>query len=291
MFRSTDFEKIITRGFYFFLAVSAYGIYQKIFGYTFIEINWIKSGLSFADEREFISDDIRPFSTFASMPEFTFFIGMYVYYFTIKKKYTPLLFALVMLYIAGSRGVFMATMTAYFFTFIVKKYNGRYLFLSFLTSLILFVFLVFLFPILFESVETNSRMLAYGTFNGRVELLTRILEQTNLYNIFTGINLVQLEQNTFDNFYFMLIGHFGIFGAIFFVSFLFKEKIDQKRFYFLSVFLGYGFYADMIFSYYLMFLFFFASYSQSGSIVAKRLGVLSDNRTDLSDEKMLGYVK
>ena len=51
-----------------------------------------------------------------------------------------------------------------------------------------------------------------------------------------------------------------------FILFFLKQKIDRKSFYFITIFLGYGFYADMVFSYYLMFLFFFAMYSHSAII-------------------------
>ncbi len=264
MFRRVIFENLLSRSFWFFVAVCLYGLTQKAFGYSPIEQRWIQSGLSFASEREFLTDDIRPFSTFASMPEFTLFIAIYIFFFTIEKRYFLLFFSLVMLYIAGSRGVFVSTLVSYFFTFIWKKYSGGYLFLSFLASCTLFLFLVFVFPVLFSSAETSSRMLAYGTFNGRVELLSRVLESSSFSDLITGLNLSKLDlESTFDNLYFMLIAHFGILGGLCFLFFFLKQKIDRKNFYFFSIFLGYGFYADMLFSYYLMFLFFFAIYSQS----------------------------
>jgi hypothetical protein len=267
MFKKVSFEKLLSSSFWFFVIVCLYGLSQKFFGYTPIEKRWIQSGLSFADEREFLNDDIRPFSTFASMPEFTFFVAIFVYYFKSQGKTLMLLFAFVMLYIAGSRGVFVSTLVAYFFTFFIKKYNAKYLFLAFLTSLLIFLALVFVFPILFASADTTSRMLAYGTFNGRVELLARVLENASISSIFTGININALGLvDTFDNLYFMLIAHFGIFGCLYFLLFFLKQKINKKNTYFFTIFLGYGFYADVVFSYYLMFLFFFAIYSYSEEI-------------------------
>lgn len=265
MFRKVNFEKLLTTSFVFFVIVSLYGISQKIFGYSPIEINWIKSGLSFADKREFLaSNDIRPFSTFASMPEFTLFIGIYLYFFTTKKKYVFLLFSLIMLYIAGSRGMIISTLVAYFFTFFLKKYTKKYLLLSFITSSALFLFLTFIFPIFFGSTEINSRMFAYGTFNGRIELIARVIDKATPVSLITGLDIKDLSlSNTFDNLYLMLIAHFGIFGGIYFLFFFINQKIDKKNFYFLIIFLSYGFYADMVFSYYLMFLFFFAIYSYS----------------------------
>lgn len=272
MFEKVSFEKILSRSILFFIIVSIYGIYQKFYGYTDIELNWIKSGLSFADEKAFLeSGDIRPFSTFASMPEFTLFISIYIYYFATMEKKLFLYFSFVMLYIAGSRGVLLSTIVAYYFTFVVKKYNHKLLFKSFFVSFIIYLSLIFAFPIIFSSYETTSRMFAYGPFNSRVELINRILNQSSYINIVTGLNIEGLElSNTFDNIYFMLIAHFGIVGGIYFLHFLLKQKIDKKNFYFLVIFLGYGFYADMIFSYYLMFLFFFAIYSYSDLLIEKR---------------------
>lgn len=272
MFKRANFEQIIQRSFLFFVLVSLYGIYQKIFGYTSVEINWIMSGLSFAEERAFIAtDDIRPFSTFASMPEFTLFISIYLYYFKTKGKTLLLSFSFVMLYIAGSRGVFVAVVTAYAFVFVLKKYKRKHLWMSFLASLTIFFFLIFLFPLLFNTTDYNSRMLAYGTFNGRIELLTKILDVTSPSSILTGVNLSDLNiDSTFDNMYFMLVANFGVFGALYFILFFLKQKIDRKSFYFITIFLGYGFYADMVFSYYLMFLFFFAMYSNSTMIAEEK---------------------
>jgi len=265
MFKKVNFEDLIQKSFVFFILVSLYGIYQKLFGYTSVEINWIMSGLSFAEDRAFIaSDDIRPFSTFASMPEFTLFISIYLYYFKTKGKTLMLLFSFIMLYIAGSRGVFVSVITAYTFVFILKKYQKKHLWLSFVASLCIFFFLIFLFPLIFNATGESSRMLTYGTFNGRIELLTKILDVTSPLSIVTGINFTNLDiDNGFDNMYFMLVANFGIFGALYFILFFIKQKIDKKNFYFITIFLGYGFYADMIFSYYLMFLFFFAMYSHS----------------------------
>lgn len=265
MFKKVRFEQLIQKTFPFFVIVSFYGIYQKIFGYTSIEINWIMSGLSFAEERAFIaSDDIRPFSTFASMPEFTLFISVYLYYFKSKGKTLLLLFSFCMLYLAGSRGVFISVLTAYFFVFILKKYNKRHIWMSFFASAAIFFSLIFVFPLFFDTTDYSSKMLAYGTFNGRIDLLTKILELTSPSSIFTGVNLSDLDiENTFDNMYFMLIANFGILGASYFIFSFFNHKIDRKKFYFFSIFLGYGFYADMIFSYYLMFLFFIAIHSCS----------------------------
>lgn len=269
MFEKVSFETLLSKSVIFFLIVSFYGIWQKWFGYTLVELNWMRSELSIIQEGPlFITDDIRPFSTFASMPEFTLFISVFLYYFTIKRKYIFIIFSFAMLYIAGSRGVIISTLIAYLFTFILKKYNHTYLLLSFIVSLSFFLFLIFVFPYIFNSSGDSSRMFVYGTFNGRLELLIRVLERSSIVTLFTGVDVRNLNiEFTFDNLYLMLITNFGIIGAIYFLFFFIKKNIDKKKFYFLTIFLGYGFYADMVFSYYLMFLFFFAIYSTSNELI------------------------
>lgn len=273
MFKKVDFEYLVRKSLPFFILVSLYGIYQKLFGYTAVEINWIKSGFSFAEEGAFIFyDDIRPFSTFASMPEFTLFISIYLYYFKTKRNNFMLMLTFIMLYVSGSRGVFVSVITAYIFVFVIKKINRNQLWLSFFTSLSIFLFLIFLFPLIFNTYEYSSRMLAYGTFNGRIELLTKIFETLSIQSILTGFDLSNLNIDyTFDNLYVMLLAKFGLFGALYFVFFLLKQDINRKSFYFISIFLGYGFYADMVFSYYLMFLFFFGMYSQNSIKVEDKI--------------------
>lgn len=277
IFQRASFEKVMHRAIPFFILVSIYGVSQKYLGYSIVELNWMKSGLSFADENAFLAtSEIRPFSTFASIPEFTLFISLFTYYFASNRKHFLLLFSIFMLYIAGSRGIIISTLLAYFLTFFVKKHNTKYIWVAFLISFVIFLFLIYIFPVMFAAIEGSSRILVYGTFNGRIETLKIVLERADLTSFFIGMNLKGLEniEYTFDNYYFMLIANFGILGCIYFINFFVKQKINRKNFYFLIIFLGYGFYADMIFSYYLMFLFFFALYSNDIPYiksVAKRL--------------------
>jgi hypothetical protein len=228
----------------------------------------MRSGLSFADEDAFMAiDEIRPFSTFASIPEFTLFISIFLFYFSIKKQYLNLFFSFFMLYISGSRGVIISTLLSYFFVFILKKVAKKDLITTSIISLLTFLFLVYLFPLLFITTEFGARIFAYGTFNGRIELLKTVIDRFSWKSIFLGVDLKGLNITfTFDNLYFMLISNFGIFALIYFLYYMVTKKINAKSFYFLTIFIGYGFYADMIFSYYLMFLFFFALYSSDQDI-------------------------
>ena len=289
MFKKVSFEILLSRLIIFFLIVSFYGISQKYFGYSFVEMNWLRSGLSFADEKAFFIRDIRPFSTFASMPEFTLFISVFLYFFTIKHKYSLIIFSFIMLYIAGSRGVIISTLIAFFFTFIFKKYTNKYLLFSFFTSLSVFIFLIFIYPYISNYIVSNSRMFVYGTFNWRIELLNRILEKSSLLSMITGIKGASFNSRvTYDNLYLMLITNFGIFGGIYFLFFFIRQNLDKKKFYFLSIFLGYGFYADMVNSYYLMFLFFFAIYSNSNQLIEPKA---SDNiHKKLALNKNIGQI-
>jgi len=265
MFGNTDFDKLICFFIPFFLLVSIYGIYQKIFGYSRFEIEWIKSGISIANEEGyFTGKNIRPFSTFASIPEFTLFIAIYVYYSFANRKFVLLFFSIFMLFVAGSRGVIVATLISLLVIFVFKKATyKKKLVISFCLSLVVYLSLIYLFPLLLFENNTSSRMLVYGTFNGRIENLALFSENLSIINLLFGSFGTSLDSITSDNLYFTLLSRFGLFSGIYFLYFLIKGNDSHKSFFFISIFIGYGFYADMIFSYYLMFLFFFGIYSKS----------------------------
>jgi hypothetical protein len=57
------FEKIFRDFLPFVILTTLYVIYQKLFGYTFVELNWIKAGVCPVSEvDDFIRDDVRPLS-------------------------------------------------------------------------------------------------------------------------------------------------------------------------------------------------------------------------------------
>lgn len=274
MFRSINFERFLSKFSIFYLAVSIYGILQNIFGYAGFELSWLKSGLSTVSESALLnSPDIRPFSTFASIPEFTFFISIFLYLYSIKHQYFLVIFSFLMLYIAGSRGIIISVLIAYFFTFVVKKYNYKFLIYSFISAIGMYVFLLYIYPILSFSFDNNSRIFVYGTFFSRVLLLKSIIENSSITTILFGMDISTLPNGiTFDNIYLMLITSFGIGGTLYFLWFLTNTEINKKSFFFLSIFLGYGLYADMVFSYYLMFLFFLSIFSTSKEMYYRTIG-------------------
>ena len=140
---------------------------------------------------------------------------------------------------------------------------------GFLLSLIIFIGLIFIYPLIFQfSYDSSSRVLVYGTFNGRIFNWIELLDKSSYLNfLFGNINSTYTELTTdnllaTDNLYLSLILKLGIFGLIYFFSFFRNIKLNEKSVFFLIIFMGYGFYADVIFSYYLMFPFFFAIYSK-----------------------------
>ena len=166
-----------------------------------------------------------------------------------------------MLFIAGSRGVIVATLISLLLILFFKKTTfKKKMLISFCLSLVVYLSLIYLFPLLLFVNDSSSRMLVYGTFNGRIENLYLFSENMSIINFLFGS---YSDSITSDNLYFTLFSRFGIFSGIYFLSFLIKGNDNHKSFFFLSIFIGYGFYADMIFSYYLMFLFFLAIYSKS----------------------------
>jgi hypothetical protein len=134
---------------------------------------------------------------------------------------------------------------------------------GFLLSFLLFIGLIFIYPLIFQlSYDLSSRVIVYGTFNGRIFNWIELLDKASYLNfLFGNFNSTYTELTT-DNLYLNLILKLGIFGFIYFYSFFSRIKLNEKSVFFLTIFLGYSFYADVIFSFYMMFPFFFAVYSK-----------------------------
>ena len=264
-FESYKFDAILSKLIPLYIILSLYGIYQFIFGFNSFEQGWINSNLGTVGAENFNTDKtIRPFSTFAGIPEFTFFCALFSYYFYTEKKNTLFLISIVILILSGSRGVIISTIVAFAIIYFLK--NNSYikmLFKGFLLSILIFVSLIFVYPLIFQfSYDSTSRILVYGTFNGRILNWLELFNKSSYLNfLFGNFNSIYTELTT-DNLYLNLVSKLGIFGSIYFYSFFRKIKLNEKSVFFLTIFLGYSFYADVIFSYYLMFPLFFAIYSK-----------------------------
>jgi len=268
MFRRANFVKILKFIFPVFIIMLLYGLYQRIFGLTDFEINWLKSGLSvLGHEGALLANYKRPFSTFAGVPEFTFFISIYIYYFWLrgKKFWIITCFILVFLF-ASSRGLILSMILA-FLSLNCTKPNYRNLFRILILSFVIYLVLIYIFPLFrdfFKSIE--SRLLNYGTFLGRVTILNEYWEGFTIKSLFLGNIDNNYSRFVWDNLYINLLSNFGIIGGIFFLSFLLPKRLDKKSYYFMIIFLSYAFYADIIYSFYFMFNFMFARYSKTGII-------------------------
>ena len=264
-FEGYSFEATLTKLIYLYVILCFYGIYQSFFGFTSFENSWINSGLgSIGSENFNTGKSIRPFSTFAGIPEFTFFCALFSYYFYIKKKNILFLTSIIMLMISGSRGILVSTIIAFTVIYFLKNNSyKRMLVKGFLLSFLLFIGLIFIYPLIFQlSFDSSSRLIVYGTFNGRIINWIELFDKSSYLNfLFGNFNSTYTELTT-DNLYLNLILKLGIFGFIYFYSFFSRIKLNEKSVFFLIIFMGYGLYADVIFSYYLMFPFFFAVYSK-----------------------------
>ncbi len=262
-FKKVNFESVLEKGIFLFFLICFYGIYQNLFGYSSIELAWIRSGLSVVvEEGYFIREDIRPFSTFSSLVEFGLFISIYLYYFSfIKKNILLSIFAFVMLIVIGSRGVLLSVMISFLLTYVFKKYNWKgvlkSIFLSFLSYLIIAVIL----PELLRIISSDNRMLVFGTFNYRFLMVVDFFNNINIEGFFIGGDFTDI----YDNMYLVLVNSSGICATLILFRYFLKMKFDEKSFFFTSLLFNYMFYSDILFSFYFMFPFFFANYSCSNS--------------------------
>ena len=263
-FETYSFDATLSKLVPLYVLLSLYGLYQFVFGFSSFELGWINSNLGVVGVENVITEkNIRPFSTFAGVPEFSFFCATFMYYFYTKNRRAYCLSAFVMLLISGSRGIIISTLIAFFVIHWFKEKKFAYMLkIGFLISLLVFVGLIFIYPLVFQfSYDSASRVLVYGTFNGRIVNWLELLDKASYLNVMFGNFDSVFTGLTVDNLYLNLLLKMGVFGALYFFSFFTSIILNEKSLFFMIIFLGYSFYADVIFSFYFMFPLFFAQYS------------------------------
>ena len=190
--------------------------------------------------------------------EFVCVIYLY-YYFTKRDKFWSL-FSLVGLILSGTRGIMIAAFLAFIFTSLFKlKSKFKAYIYSMSVSLSLFFLAVQNFDYLnqISQLFANSRLLLFGTFYGRFINLQEKLDNTSLLDfvIPSKIYFDGASSLTLDNLHLTLLFNFGLIGYIIFWN-AFKIRGSQKKamFFFITLII-YGLLADIIYSFYLLFLF------------------------------------
>lgn len=259
-----DFNFFIQNNFVFLVIVLIYGIVQKYIGYLPFEIEWIKTGLgTVREEGYFVTKDIRPFSVFAGVPDFAFFVSLFLYhYLFINKKKIIGLFLFIIIFFIGSRGVFVSVSIAILLTLLFKNENIYSIITGFVLSIIVYLILIFGGPLintlLDNVVNENSRYFVYGTFNARIVMLEQFLNNVNIRNLVLGSDKIFI----YDNIYFHLINKFGFIILLIYLTFIFARNNNyRKNVYFKTILISYGFYADVILDFYFMYNYFIAYYT------------------------------
>ncbi|MCL1160660.1 hypothetical protein L2728_01970 [Shewanella chilikensis] len=247
---SLKFEDFIRKSLFIFFVFLLYGIYQKIFGYSWFEIQWILSDKGEVGALGFgLGEVVRPFSVFAGIPDFTLLIAIFTFYFFKKNIFIAFLLFCLML-VVGSRGVIVGFLIS---LFVVEFFNNKSRLFKFGAvvgfSFGVYALLIFLATYLWEIQTSGFRLLNYGTFNARFELVLSFFDEMDLSIIYSGLGY---GNQVFDNAYLSLLNDFGIVGVVFFILFLFsiaKTNIGQFTVYLMIV---YAFFADVHFSFFLM---------------------------------------
>jgi hypothetical protein len=266
VFEKAQFEDVLRTALPLFWISALYGIWQKYSGYTPVEIAWIESGLGVVGaENYFLTEEIRPFSFFAGIPEFGFFVVCYLYYFVSRRNWISVLCAVALLVLIGSRGLMVAAAIGAIAVLLhrVGPSVRASAFLGFCTAIAAYLVLAVIFPIVAQVEEETSRLFLYTTFQARVLAAVEFLQSLTLSNVWFGVGHQFSDGLVPDNLYINFVNNAGLVGLGLFLLVLFRDCSSPRQLFFLVVLLAYGFFAGVIYSFYLMFNFFVAFYSAS----------------------------
>ena len=266
-FYKLDFEKLILYTRWFLLISVFYSIVQIIFGFLPHEIIWINSDLSIVNsDNMFIGDrSIRPFSFFASIPEYALFCCIYLYYFLNKRNFLWIFISGSGLLLSGSRGLIFSFLISIVVINLFKIRAFKKLIFSSLLIAVFSIAILIQFSDYFLSLQmaySDSRLLLFQTFTTRYFQFIEFFDSFDLSNILIPESNIYSESSdvTYDNLYITILSNFGFFGFVLFY-FLFSKVHSKTSLFFLCIFLVYGLFHDLIYSFYLMFLFFISIFS------------------------------
>lgn len=240
-----------------FLLSILYAAYVKIFGFLPYEISWINSGLGMVRaEGFFVTEEVRPMSFYAGIPEFGFLSSIYVYFSFKKRSYIFFILGICGIYLAGSRGIMVSFVVAAAMAFLYYKYASKKLvILGFSCAVLMYLFFAIILPEtgFLEVKDDTSRLLVYGTLGYRFSVLLDFFLLVNMENIWLGVGS---DRVIFDNFYLTLLNDFGLIGLCFFLYWLISSATNSCSMFFVVLVMSYLLYSDALYSVYFAYNFF-----------------------------------
>jgi hypothetical protein len=275
---------VILRSYRAVFVVSViYAFYQKTFGYLPFEVNWISSGLGHVSELGYyVTDEIRAFSFYAGLPEFGFISCIYFLFSIRARSFLLLILSLSGIFLAGSRGIILSAVLAFFlYLFKIKTINFfRPLLLLFL-ALGAYLFLALILPEtgFLEAKDDAYRLLVYGTFAARYSLFIDFLSSYDFLSLMFGAH--QTEVILFDNMYLTVLNNFGLLGLIPFLYWLFKlyAFASSSRFtlFLIDLTASYMLYSDCLLSVFYLFVFMLFCASRDSSVLRQNSPAVSSD--------------
>lgn len=254
-FDRVSFQGLFQKFYYIPAIIVIYALFQYLFGYSSFEIGWINSerGKTSAAGLFLLGDNIRPFSMLAGIPEFSFFICLLFYHeYYLRRNLIFANFAILILFSMGSRGVAVGLFCAMLVFSGANRFSKPVRFVL-VSSLGVFSYIILIsMELILRSFETDSsRMLVYGTFGERVEILRDFFEHADFYSILVGVGL---PWRTFDNIYISVLNDFGLLGFVILIYLLYVGVKDHKSEFAIYIAMIYGMYADFVHSFFFMHL-------------------------------------
>ncbi len=242
---------------FLFVAAVAYGASQKFIGYLPHEIEWIYSSAGMVRaEGFFVTYDVRAFSFFAGVPEFSLFAVVMAYLSWIKRAYAYLALSAFALFIAGSRGIMVSAGAASLMAFVYLRLPKTLSIISAIITPLLFyagtVYFVSLYNIIDRLQASESRLWVTGTFNARVTLTDDFFTNLTPEKFIFGDEAANIF--FFDNMFLTLNSAFGLFGLIALSCFFVWMHRWKSNIFFWTLNFSYLLYSDAIFSIYYLYI-------------------------------------
>jgi hypothetical protein len=249
-----EIENVFLKLKYIFLLSVIYGLVQKFYGYLPQEMAWITNGIGMVGEAGYFvrPEDLRAFSFYAGVAEFGLISSIFLFI-SIKRTSVMLFIAcFIGIIISGSRGMMVSIFIALNCSLLYRYFSPKKtVVFGFLLSIFIYIILAFILPMTrFVEGPYASRLLVYGTYGARVQVLLDFIGNLTLTNLLIG---GITNNNVLDNFYLFLIDKFGLVFLVFFIIAMIRSSRSAIGVYVSTIVISYSLYADSMLSVYFVY--------------------------------------
>ena len=230
--------------------VMGFAVWQILFGYSQVEIDWFNSGIGGARAGYLAFEGIRPMSLLSGAPELAFLLAGFSFYFLFKNNHFLFFICFIAVMMVAVRGIIIGYFLSIIFHLInkyVSKIKLSRIYFPLLITPFIYLFIYFLSEF-FANISGNfGRISVFGTFSARADIVIEFFQKISFEQLMLGVHTSNF---VYDNYWLTILDKLGFIGVYMYIYMLSKVPRDEVVDLLFVLYLSYSFFADVGYFFY-----------------------------------------